>query len=470
MQIQDGTSSEESNKIKAFFKTYGRTVTVLIGCVLISLVSAASQSIPSTLDKIKNDLQLSDSEYSLLVSFGIVGLFFNLPAGLLLDRIYELKLTIAGGVLATAGWIGMSFCKKQTFALMVICFTLSGFGGGATFLCSMGASVKSLVDKPGLAISISGASMSLSMAFTNSYLSIYRNVSGCDQDDCWPSIIRVIAGMYASFVAIGCLTFLFLPKPIFELEKMNSESHLIVSELLEKEKEKNEFTQTVTFKESLKILANVFFIGVSLSYLIGVSAGLIVVTGGTTLWEPILPQSADKAADITSTCFSVANAIIGGLGSGWLSDYLSKKGILRTKMLGGVFLFYSVVFVILMGISLVDRGSDFVAVIWGFLLSITGALWGVCYTLVPAIVSESYGQENFGVYFGYMQFLTVLSTFLIPQFVSMSLDEYDNLIVLFFSMCILLAFSALFLLLKEPTPANHTPEFDKLKSMCTCCK
>lgn len=50
--------------------------------------------------------------------------------------------------------------------ILLIGYVTVGLGSGATFLSSMGSALEILPEKPGLAVSLPGICMSLSMAFT----------------------------------------------------------------------------------------------------------------------------------------------------------------------------------------------------------------------------------------------------------------------------------------------------------------
>lgn len=103
---------------------------------------------------IQNDTGLGDNLMTLLSSLGIIGLFFTFPAGYVNDRFGAMWTGLIGAVLTSAGYAGMSFTDKESYAAMLICFMLVGFGSGTTFLAALSTGLKTIPGYPGIPIII----------------------------------------------------------------------------------------------------------------------------------------------------------------------------------------------------------------------------------------------------------------------------------------------------------------------------
>ncbi len=101
---------------------------------------------------IQNDTGLGDNLMTLLSSLGIIGLFFTFPAGYVNDRFGAMWTGLIGAVLTSAGYAGMSFTDKESYAAMLICLMLVGFGSGTTFLAALSTGLKTIPGYPGIPI------------------------------------------------------------------------------------------------------------------------------------------------------------------------------------------------------------------------------------------------------------------------------------------------------------------------------
>jgi MFS family permease len=101
---------------------------------------------------IQNDTGLGDNLMTLLSSLGIIGLFFTFPAGYVNDRFGAMWTGLIGAVLTSAGYAGMSFTDKESYAAMLICLMLVGFGSGTSFLAALSTGLKTIPGYPGIPI------------------------------------------------------------------------------------------------------------------------------------------------------------------------------------------------------------------------------------------------------------------------------------------------------------------------------
>ncbi|KAJ5072197.1 permease-related [Anaeramoeba ignava] len=134
----------------------------IISAILISLFCGSPNAFNHLNSKIKDDQNYSENFMSQLASYGMVGLYFTIPAGILYDRIGPRFTSILGSILASGGYLLMSFIPGK-FSMSFF-FVIVGFGLGFSFIVSLGTAVKASSEKfRGFSVACVGSAMSLSM-------------------------------------------------------------------------------------------------------------------------------------------------------------------------------------------------------------------------------------------------------------------------------------------------------------------
>eukprot|EP01100_Stratorugosa_tubuloviscum_P013909 TRINITY_DN7172_c0_g1_i1.p1 TRINITY_DN7172_c0_g1~~TRINITY_DN7172_c0_g1_i1.p1 ORF type:complete len:456 (+),score=121.90 TRINITY_DN7172_c0_g1_i1:48-1415(+) len=448
---------ERAKKIGKWISINKFKLLVLLGCLLLASITGFPAGLGSALDKLSNDLELTIDQQTILEAFGITGLFFTLPAGLLLDKFGELFVIIIGSLLAIIGWIAMSFCNNSIFWLLVICYSMTGFGAGSVMIAALSAAMKAFAEQPGTSVSLVSAINSLSMGIATLIIKITTTITSCGEDNCWRLYFRVIGCFVAIFSIVGTILVRYKYKIIYAKK---SDLDGVIENLLTETDSVTSITESASieptsFFKSLKILCNLYFLSFALSYTINISAGLIVVTDRSGIWTSFTGTYNANAIDNIGIAFSVTT-VIGGLLSGWLSDYLANKASrIKTYHLSGlVMIGYSIIFLLMTLIMLLpidNRSSLASQIFFGLFLSLIGALWGMSYTIYPASVVQVYGQENFGIYFGYIQLLPVVATFVVPIINTAIFEATGFYTISFFIMAILLIVTAIPILFIKPT-------------------
>jgi MFS family permease len=460
-------------------------------------------------------LGLSSQQTNVLNSFGLVGLFFTIPAGFVNDRFGSFRTMFLSTFLVVGGYLITSFLNKEAYPAMVICMAIVGFGGGAVFTCSLSIAIKTVSKNPGLGVAVVGGAMSLSMALVGVILLIYKSATGCTDASCWRGYVRVLAFVAAIMMwPSSFLVRLYETRLMHRVQNLSGlvnggggaggggnddsmrsdveiPSALLVGsgssqnfesdsdaddgytseELLfndagnQKKKRGAEVKsydaqgneKPVSFLGSFLIVKNAFFLFLALSYTVGIGSGLLVVTQTQQLVLAFAGQENVSWVTPVSISFSIANAVVGGGLSGIVSDYIVKRHprFTRAHLYAFIFLAYTAVFFALALISSLPPGiahnntplAGFVML----LIVLVGIEFGCNFTLGPAIIGELYGGVNFGVYFGYFQILTVVSTFAVPALATIDLQSTGNFAIMFYVFQFLLAICAALLLLKKPT-------------------
>mmetsp|Transcript_32871 Transcript_32871/g.82561 ORF Transcript_32871/g.82561 Transcript_32871/m.82561 type:complete len:553 (-) Transcript_32871:56-1714(-) len=448
--------------------------------VMVGLASGTPNGFNGILTLMHQNLNLSDSQADLVSSLGLVGLFFTIPAGFLIDRFGSFPPLIGGGLLTFLGYIGMSFCTSSTWWLLAILFTLVGFGSGTTFIAALSTSIRMLPNNTGVAVAFTGGAMSLSMAWVGAVIAAYANSQGCALEtgdtDCWRGQLRLVALICVMLITPTVYVFWLSDRArdtaeegsvtvIEDLSSGKSEEFGQIQLSLEDTHDGSHPAALpspqetpVTLLESLRIVLNVFFLILSFSFMVGIGAGLLVVTKTSSLWSSFTMGQHESWTTAITVCFSIANACIGGGISGILSDALQKRGISRQYTTAVIFMVFSTVYFAIGGMQFISEetriNNSGVQVVYMLLIIVTGMFFGTNFVTFPSMVGEFYGHLNFGVYFGYMQVLTAVSTFAVPALATFVFKSNGNYGVLYFLFGDLMLACGLAMFLKKPTPVG----------------
>jgi MFS family permease len=445
-----------------------RRAVALICAMIIGLQSGTTNAFNTIASHIQNDTGLGDNLMTLLSSLGIIGLFFTFPAGYVNDRFGAMWTGLIGAVLTSAGYAGMSFTDKESYAAMLICLMLVGFGSGTSFLAALSTGLKTIPGYPGLGIAMVGACMSLSLALTNGIVEFYKNVFDCSADSCWPYYLRSLAVSTAIFLFVPSFGLSLLPPdepapaPIQEEEfgvsedtlppvSSSSKADLIHQDLID-----GRHNTPVSLFYSLHTMRNIFFWFLILGNFAGISSAVFIITSNKSIWTTFTNgKDADWAVNIT-TAFSITNTVA-NIVSGFATDFLwSRFRYPRNKLLSLVLLFDAVVYVILIGLSYgVSDPTAAAQVVFVICLVSVGFCFGTFLSVVPIIVGDFYGHVNFGLYFGYIQLGATGATFIIPNVAEVIKQQMGNYNVIFIFLAVCLATSSLGVYFKRPTPIGR---------------
>lgn len=435
------------------------TAMVVIGAMSVALVSGTVNDVNSLTTMIQKDRGYSDLEISTIQTVGLFMLYFTFFAGIILDRFGPVIAITLGASVSCTGYVIMfasSYLDNDnaTLALLVFGYGMVGIGSGSTFVASMGTSIKAVPSRPGIAISLPGVMMSLSMAFTELIENTYKSAVGCDYD-CWGPMIAVLVIVMVVFYAFG-IGLIGVGAKFGGLAANTAADPPAATEddrLLPTDPEKVDSTEVVvSFLQAVNILFIKLYWVVAFAYFVGVSIGLIVVTQTTNLWEDFTGNS-DWVSTI-SILYSVANASSNFI-SGAVSDFLDAKGIMSRKVFVSIYMLVcAAVMLAMAGMGLMTSDETSLQVIYASLMVFVGFAWGTSFTMYPALTGEFFGHLNFGVYFSFVQMGPLVASLVVPYFCSAVYAWTDHFTVVFVTYTVLCTIAGilLFLVKKKAVP------------------
>jgi len=416
---------------------------------------------------IENSEDLETWEISLIQTVGLFGLYFTFFSGLAMDRFGPLKVVIVGAILVIVGYIIMAissyFSSGLMVTLLVIGYGIVGIGSGTGFMCAMGASLTILPSHPGLAVSLPGMCMSLSMAFTIFVENRYTSFKDCPYD-CWAGAVMSLVVVFGIIYTLGIL-FVFCSKFFLDKEKkkMAPETSLPVIQDLESEKDLQENapikqgTKPLSPKESILIFFNVFYWVLYFGFFCGIAYGLLIVTQTTRLWQYF--TDPDNSASTISILFSFANATA-SLVVGPFSDLLVRKGFLsRSRFIAVYFIGCASVLLLLSTLLLTEPNGTGWNALFGMLMISVGFGWGFSFVLFPTITSEVYGPENFGICYSFVNLGSLLASVVVPYLEGWAVTNYtqDGFVAIFLLFAVFLCIGAISFWIVPPKPVSKTP-------------
>ncbi|PRP89058.1 major facilitator superfamily membrane protein [Planoprotostelium fungivorum] len=388
---------------------------IVIGGTLMAITGGSTNALSATYkSQIVQNLGFSSTEDSLLAGFSVLGLYFALPAGLILKHFGPFVLGLTSFFLAVFGYSFVTFLSAPW--LVILMYILIGFGVGGIFMAALGVSINISSTGGGWTISVVSCGMSLSVAFHVAALKLFKQVSQCNADECWRQYVRFYLVLLVCIALPGCL--------ILYLYKLSDYSHLTeeVDEHGSIQEERVKEKKGDTLLQSLKVFKSPFFLSLFLGYFAGVGSSIFILTQTFDIYDEYIPLSARGSVDSSIVdieswiilIFSFCNAF-GNLTAGVLSDYLaSRKIVSYSTFLSVVQAVFSVVFVVL-GVILAHWKNT---MLFPLLLAFTGFGFGCYLVIFPSVTAEAYGAQNFGQYFAHLQISSSVASVVTPIIVS----------------------------------------------------
>eukprot|EP01095_Lingulamoeba_sp_RSL-Kostka_P006798 TRINITY_DN2151_c0_g4_i1.p1 TRINITY_DN2151_c0_g4~~TRINITY_DN2151_c0_g4_i1.p1 ORF type:complete len:480 (-),score=129.40 TRINITY_DN2151_c0_g4_i1:80-1519(-) len=435
-------------------------IIILIATVLIALVSGSPNAFGVFILPALGDY-LSNFEISVLNSCGLVGLYFTVFVGWIYDKLGTLKSLFIFYFTVLFGFALYSLLPiPELFVLQCIGYVMVSFGSGGTFITAMGTAGKAYPENPGFAIAIPGAGMSLSVAFLVQVTSLYMSLSDCTDNSCWDDyiIIEWICFMVCVFIGITLIALVNIIKPIYSSVSKKSvnedDSTTSLIDLEEEESQLDNDNKPIPISQSFVIFKNKFFWVLFLGYFTAIGYGLLVLININTMWNDFTKDKRESWVGNISTAFSFVNAA-STLIVGWISDYLVKKNIISRAKIIGIYLIGCGVFFFLLGsLSFIETENEFLQIVFMIMLIMVGIGFGIAFTVFPAIASELWGFENFGLLFGYLQFSSALASIFIPLISPQIYDLTGGFEVLFYFIGALGIIGGALHIFIKPTPLD----------------
>ena len=364
------------------FKKQPSKVRWYIGVICLAIATLFSGSpnlYPTFFDDMKSTLKISDGVTTLMLTGGVMLMYFTLPAGLFMDK-YGATLTIfiSAGI-TIVGYIVLIFWTKSSTAFIIF-FLFMAFGSSTFFIAALQIVLaKSSYSNRGVSASIVSGSLSLSFGLCMQIYSHIRIGKEPSNDPCnifWGtrSVGIFVIGFFALFLPIGY----FLTRP-FHQESI---------ELASKETSNTHRNKVILTSFPLYILIITNFITVF--------DGMFVLSGGSTIWTY---YGYGNGAEKYSICFSVTNCSCSILLSMLLDYLIVHFKITRARGFSIFWLIFGII-PILVGIVFTTSKSHIGLAI---VLSMLGIPFGFGLTHLPALTSEIYGADKYGFAYGIVQ-------------------------------------------------------------------
>eukprot|EP00002_Diphylleia_rotans_P036503 TRINITY_DN8050_c0_g1_i13.p1 TRINITY_DN8050_c0_g1~~TRINITY_DN8050_c0_g1_i13.p1 ORF type:complete len:428 (+),score=79.61 TRINITY_DN8050_c0_g1_i13:80-1363(+) len=377
---------------------------MVIGCgASISLLCGTPNTIQNIFgEDFEEDLGLSSSEVSVLSAIALLGMYFTIPAGLLIDKFGPYHVTVGGSFAALFGFVLSFLANKDNIFLIYIGVLFVGFGSGAAFISAMQASLAIASEYAGKAVAIVGGGLSLSMSFIILIRIVYNEASGCSGASCWREHFYVITIIASIMMIVPSFFFKSAPRPK-SVESQITDTSSVDSTTIDRQ---------VTLSESLSIFRHGFFWALFFGYLTSIGTGLLILTQISNMWEDF-DKSGDDWSEIVSLFYSLST-FLGGLISGAVSDHFKNRDPNRIIMLS-VFILFAVANIGGIAFMLLSPSSDDgLKVLFAILITNVGISFGSYFTFYPVITGEVYGNANFGKYFGYIQLASSAASVIVP--------------------------------------------------------
>mmetsp|Transcript_5542 Transcript_5542/g.15690 ORF Transcript_5542/g.15690 Transcript_5542/m.15690 type:complete len:492 (+) Transcript_5542:97-1572(+) len=414
-------------------------LSILITGFIIALMCGTPNAFALVSEPMQEDLGLEQYQVDLITSFGIVGLFFTVPVGMFYDFAGAYITIFLCGGLASIGYTIMSFCGKDLWWLIMLSFMVTGFGSGGAFNAVLGTAIKSLPSNPGLAISFVGAGMSLSMGFATVVFIVVEAAAECPNDNCWQAELQALGVLMGIVTIPGAIIYRYL------LSKKQAQGIIVERPSIQRIHESESEEEELSFVQKLSIINNKFYVVLEFAYMVGIGGAVAIISQLTNIWDAFIGEGSDRSSWATwiSLGFSLINAFIGGMVFGAFCDHMVlRRNYKRYMLLGVLFIIYSGIFLGMAALSIFDDvSSTLLQVLMLLLMVAVGGLFGACVNTFPTIIGETYDIRYFGVYLGFLQVGSAVSTFLVPYLCSVNFDQAGNASVALSSLGILLLFS-----------------------------
>mmetsp|Transcript_17032 Transcript_17032/g.23697 ORF Transcript_17032/g.23697 Transcript_17032/m.23697 type:complete len:489 (+) Transcript_17032:144-1610(+) len=416
-------------------------IPLIVGASLMSIMGGTTNAFNIFSDKIQGDLDLTKSTMSLLSGFALLGLYFTLPAGYLLDRFGPFKVGSSCVVLSALSYLAASYCTKDLFALYFILMVIVGFASGGLFLSALTTSLSISPTGGGFGVACVSAAMSLSVAFISFSADEYSKIADCDEDHCWRDEFRMLVIFFVVLSFPGSLLLLFFRREEYP--------HLM---------RRSGKVQPKSMKESLAVMKDPFFWSLFSGLFFGIGSCVFLLTQASDIWSDYNHDSdLDTWGDNILMVFSFCNAssnILCGVGSDWLAN---NNIISHSTFVALVQFLYSIVFTAIGVLDIIPHPGKGSLVVF-FLLSSIGLSFG-CYLVVfPMVTAETWGANNFGKTFALLSFGSTAASLVVPNVATAFYKQSGHYTSLYFGIGVALFLSSFFMVvIPRISRARKTP-------------
>eukprot|EP01117_Protostelium_nocturnum_P007112 TRINITY_DN2548_c0_g1_i1.p1 TRINITY_DN2548_c0_g1~~TRINITY_DN2548_c0_g1_i1.p1 ORF type:complete len:384 (+),score=137.62 TRINITY_DN2548_c0_g1_i1:87-1238(+) len=333
-----------------------KIVLIVIGGTMMTIVCGGTNAFSVAYgSQLQSDLQIDDNKRNVLSGLALLGLYFVLPSGYILQKFGPFALGAGSLVLASVGYGLLPFATPHTYPLAFILLCLIGFGLGGVFMAALGVSISISPTGGGWTMAVVSSGMSLSVAFHLYILQVYKDKTQCYLDECWRSYVRFYMIVLVALASAGVsILYLYKKSDYPHLRDSESPSAKSIQEEDDfeplKQNESREAKQDGLL-QSFKAFKSPFFLSLFLGFFVGIGSSVFILTLGFDIWKDYLAAKGvttqPSIGPYLITMFSFFNAGSNIL-TGILSDWLASRSILRYSSFLAIFqFFFSLVFVVI---------------------------------------------------------------------------------------------------------------------------
>jgi MFS family permease len=350
----------------------------VICLALVSVTTGTPNLYPAKRDDIKAALGLSDSMTTFMLTGGVLLLYVSFPAGVFMDRFGPTLTLFLSILLILPTYLALPYTFKIP-GLFITLYLIMAFGSASTFVsCMQLALGRAPVVIKGVSMSIVSASLSLSLA---AFLEIFKAGDGqCRIKPCAIAGVQVV-----SFVV--CPVLIVMSPLAWFLYKRYPQGG----------------NKPGTGNWSLLLSSEIYILIVAM--LLTVYDGMMVVSAGSRVWQEYgvgYPNGAAK----WGTWFSVTNCIFSIVLSSFLDLIITKCGSTRARVFA---FFWFVLGAVPLIVAILFRKTDNYN-LFGVFMSAMGIPFGLGLTQIPALVSDTFGNDRYGFAFGIVQIGAIIAS------------------------------------------------------------
>jgi MFS family permease len=351
-----------------------------VACLaLISVTAGIPNLYPANREDIKAALGLSDSVTTLMLTGGVLLLYVTFPAGVFMDR-YGATLTLSISVgLILPIYIALPYVYRIP-GLYITLYLIMAFASASTFMACMQIALgRAPVAIKGMSLSIVSGAMSFSFG---ACLEIFK----AGKDKCRIQPCPMAGVQLLSFVVCPVLA-VMTPLAWFLYRRYPQEGNM---------------PSTKSWSSLLSPKLWILVFGMWLT----VFDGMMVVSAGSRVWQESGRYGYPDGAAKWGTWFSVMNCIFTIALSSLLDLILNKIGGTRSTLFS---FFWFVLGCIPLTVCILFRQTDN-SNLFGIFMSAMGIPFGFGLTQIPALVSDTFGNDKYGFTFGIVQIGAIIAS------------------------------------------------------------
>ena len=417
------SDEKDPNAEKPLWKWF--VAVILLG--VISLTTGTPNLYPSQRQAIMQDLGLSSGLATFMLTGGVMMLFITLVPGIFLDHFGANVTFLVSIFLTIIPYIILPFCYKVKGLFITLYFVMA-FGSASLFLVALQVAMgRSPAQVKGLSTSIVSGALSLSFGL---FLEIYKaGASGktlkCVGEHC------VISGFEMVMIAVCVMVLVCSP----------------IAFVFFRQFEQGGNQPSV---RSWKLLADYKLYILLFTIMMAVFDGQLIISAGDLVWTRYGSSYPDGASKY-GIAFSVTNCVFSIGLSAVLDVVMNKTGSPRQKWFA---VFWFVMGVIPLVIAILFKTTDN-EIVFAIFTSMMGIPFGFGMAHIPALTSDTFGNDKVGFAFGIVQIgsiVTAASTMSLMNALGKTGTMVAFLVAAFFHFVM----AALVLFLLKPQE-DHTP-------------